>query len=140
MADALGLGPSSYGSASSSLARDTRIFFVGDLLTTAYMTVCGFEDKIIRGNAMEGLTYDIKKQSECVADIDIEVIPDRVNEEFEKIYGNLKKKVRIPGFRQGKAPISLIKEKYRDEARMQILNNMSEDVLEEVMKKENISR
>ena len=88
---------------------------------------------------MEGLTYDIKKQSECVADIDIEVVPGRVNEEFERIYGNLKKKVRIPGFRQGKAPISLIKEKYKDEARMQILNSMSGDVLEEVMKKENIN-
>ncbi|GJL55001.1 MAG: trigger factor [Nitrospirales bacterium] len=42
----------------------------------------------------------------------IEVPEDAVNDEFQKVYGELKRQVRIPGFRQGKAPIAVLEKRY----------------------------
>ncbi|GJL50561.1 trigger factor [Candidatus Nitrospira salsa] len=42
----------------------------------------------------------------------IEVPEDAVNDEFQKVYGELKRQVRVPGFRQGKAPIAVLEKRY----------------------------
>ncbi len=42
----------------------------------------------------------------------IEVPEEAVKSEFQKVYAELKRQVRIPGFRPGKAPIELLQKRY----------------------------
>ena len=44
--------------------------------------------------------------------IKIEIPEDAVNKEFDRIYTDLKRKVRIPGFRPGKAPLAMLEKRY----------------------------
>ena len=87
---------------------------------------------------MEGLTYSIKKQSECSVDVNIEVSSEKIKQELEKIYDQLRKEISMPGFRKGKVPVNIIKEKYDSQARQELVRKISPDVLEEVLVKENI--
>jgi trigger factor len=42
----------------------------------------------------------------------IEIPPDEVNREFARAYAELNRQVQVPGFRPGKAPISLLEKRY----------------------------
>ncbi len=44
--------------------------------------------------------------------IKIEVPEDVVNQEFDRVYTDLKRQVRIPGFRPGKAPVAMLEKRY----------------------------
>ena len=44
--------------------------------------------------------------------IKIEVPEDVVNREFDQVYADLKHRVRIPGFRPGKAPVAMLEKRY----------------------------
>lgn len=62
--------------------------------------------------------------------LQIEVEQERVNQVFEKVYRRLGKYVEVPGFRPGKAPISLLRQALREDyVREQVL----EQILRETM-------
>ncbi len=42
----------------------------------------------------------------------IEVPEDVVNQEFDRVYTDLKRQVRVPGFRPGKAPVAMLEKRY----------------------------
>ncbi len=42
----------------------------------------------------------------------IEVPEDVVNQEFDRVYGDLQRQVRVPGFRPGKAPVAMLEKRY----------------------------
>ena len=42
----------------------------------------------------------------------IEVPEEAVKSEFQKVYAELKRQVRIPGFRPGKAPLEILQKRY----------------------------
>ena len=44
--------------------------------------------------------------------IKIEISEEAVNQEFDKVYQELKRQVKVPGFRPGKAPVSLLEQRY----------------------------
>ena len=44
--------------------------------------------------------------------IKIEVPEDVVNQEFDRVYTDLKRQVRVPGFRPGKAPVAMLEKRY----------------------------
>lgn len=88
---------------------------------------------------MEGLTYNIKKEPKCKIELDISVDWVRVNTELEKVYEEIKREARIPGFRVGKVPINVIKERYGDEAKQELVSKFSPKVLGEVLEKEKIN-
>ena len=41
----------------------------------------------------------------------IEVPEDAVNQEFDRVYTDLKRQVRVPGFRPGKAPVAMLEKR-----------------------------
>lgn len=88
---------------------------------------------------MENLTYKVEKKTSCLITLDIEVHRKKIDIEFEKIYGEIKKEIRISGFRKGKVPINLIKERHKEEAKQKLVNKLLPDVLGDVLEKENIN-
>lgn len=88
---------------------------------------------------MDGLKYSIKKQPKCVFDIDIEVAWEETNRELENIYNKIKTKVKISGFRKGKVPLDMIKSRYSEEAKVDLVDKFSPKILDEIFEKEKIN-
>ena len=67
--------------------------------------------------------------------LEVEVPPDLIEKEFEKTYLKLQKEAHLPGFRPGKAPLDLIKSRFKeaasDEVVESLLNSSYRQVLEE---------
>ena len=62
--------------------------------------------------------------SACKKSFDIEIPEDVVTKEISHISQHLMQRAKVPGFRPGKAPVSVIKTRYRDEIVSEMLQHL----------------
>jgi trigger factor len=62
--------------------------------------------------------------SACRKSFDIEIPPDVVDKEIAHISQHMMQRAKVPGFRPGKAPVSVIKTRYRDEIVSEMLQHL----------------
>ena len=67
-----------------------------------------------------GLSNDIKvkvsSEKDCLQTLSVEIPNSMVQEKIAKAFEVVRGKVKLPGFRPGKAPIEVVKEKFKDAA------------------------
>jgi trigger factor len=68
--------------------------------------------------------------------IDVEISPEIVNREIDGAYGDIQRQTMLDGFRQGKAPLSIIKEKFFGEAKNRAVENVIKGTILEALEKE----
>jgi trigger factor len=81
----------------------------------------------------------IEHVAPCVRRLTIEVPADKVNHEFSAIYNDLRQRVRMPGFRQGKVPRRLLESYYHQSVEQEVLRKLVPEALSEVLIKENVA-
>ena len=59
--------------------------------------------------------------------IKIEISEEAVNQEFDKVYQELKRQVKVPGFRPGKAPVSLLEQRYSGAVAQDVVQRLVPD-------------
>ena len=59
----------------------------------------------------------------------IEVPEEAVKSEFQKVYAELKRQVRIPGFRPGKAPLEILQKRYGQMVGQDVVQRLVPDYL-----------
>src|SRR5262245_7006362 len=62
--------------------------------------------------------------SECKKNLDIEIPQEVVDAEITHIAQDFAKKARVPGFRPGKAPVGVVKTRYRDEIVSEMMHHL----------------
>ena len=80
------------------------------------------------------MKIDLDELSPVQRKIHIELPADKVASEFSRAYQDLGRRVRIKGFRAGKAPRSVLQGIYGDEVRGQVRSQLVEHSLGEVIK------
>ncbi len=60
----------------------------------------------------------------CKHEIEITIPVQEVDKETERVVADIQKKVRLPGFRPGKAPASLVRTRFEPEIRKDVLENL----------------
>jgi trigger factor len=70
--------------------------------------------------------------------IKIRLSRDQVDHAFKGMYEDLKKKVRLKGFRPGKAPIQLIRKFYTESARPEVFEKLVKQNLFDAIEQNNI--
>src|SRR5918994_4551882 len=80
------------------------------------------------------MKIDFDELSPVQRKVHIELPPDKVTSEFSRAYQDLGRRVRIKGFRVGKAPRSVLQGIYGDEIRGQVRSQLVEHSLGEVIK------
>lgn len=60
----------------------------------------------------------------CKHEIEITVPPAEVGEETERVVDKIRKQVKLPGFRPGKAPASLVRVKFAQEIRKDVIESL----------------
>jgi trigger factor len=74
--------------------------------------------------AVEGIQITRANEAPGEASFKVEVAPDRVQRAESKAAQEIAKRTRLPGFRKGKAPVAVVRRKYADAIREQVLREM----------------
>jgi trigger factor len=74
----------------------------------------------------------------CKHSLDISVPVAEVEKETERATAEIAGKVRLPGFRPGKAPASLVKTKFAGEIRQEVIEKLIPRFLQQAVEKENL--
>jgi trigger factor len=69
----------------------------------------------------------------------IELSQDKVDEEFDAVYDKYKTLSKIPGFRKGKAPMNLVKLRFKDAVDKEVLESLVPKAYEDAVKEANLS-
>ncbi len=74
----------------------------------------------------------------CKHEVEITVPVDEVARETDRVIANIQQKARLPGFRPGKAPISLIRAKFSRQVREDVLENLLPKFFKKKMEEEEL--
>jgi len=88
--------------------------------------------------AMENLKVEMFKKSECELVFKIEIPQAEVEQKIESTYNRIQNEASIPGFRRGKAPSPLLKERFRSRCQEAVLESLVPDALSQVAKEKGI--
>jgi trigger factor len=80
------------------------------------------------------MKFDLDEINSVQRKISVELTPETVAGEFTKAYYNLGQRVRVKGFRAGKAPRSVLQGIYGEEIKGQVRSQLVEGSLSEVIK------
>jgi trigger factor len=68
----------------------------------------------------------------------IEVPEEAVKSEFQKVYAELKRQVRIPGFRPGKAPLEILQKRYGQMVGQDVVQRLVPDYYQRAVKESGV--
>lgn len=80
----------------------------------------------------------VEKQPKCVATLRVEIPGDRVEQERAKVAREYAGKVRVPGFRPGKAPKAVIEKRFGKQIHEQVYEALVKEAYDEALEKESL--
>ena len=78
------------------------------------------------------MNITINKTSDCEAQVTATVPADVVSEKKNRILAAITRSVRVPGFRPGKTPTSVVAKRYAEELQAELEQDLSQDLQNEV--------
>src|SRR5208282_3243049 len=78
-------------------------------------------------------------EATCRKELDLEIPADEVTKATEKVAKDFAKIARVPGFRPGKAPISLIKKRFADEIKGEVLQTLVPEHVEKAVAEQKLT-
>lgn len=75
---------------------------------------------------------------ECQRTVEVEIPSAEVEREYGRIARDLQKRARLPGFRPGKAPLSLVQQRFAGRIREEVLDTMLPAYLRSAFERENL--
>jgi trigger factor len=82
---------------------------------------------------------NIKILSGCKREIELDIEADEVTKEFERIVTQFSSRAKIPGFRPGKAPRDIIKQRFYSEIKESLFNSLVPKALSAELKTQNLN-
>jgi trigger factor len=80
----------------------------------------------------------VETAADCKRSLEIEVPLEEVERARERVTNSIKQRVRLPGFRPGKAPVSLIQSRFQSEIRSEVLEALLPQAFRDRMQKEDL--
>ncbi len=77
-------------------------------------------------------------QESCKRELTIEVPAEAVRAEAEKVTAGYQRQARVPGFRPGKTPLSVVRQRFRDDIRGEVLRHLAADYFRRRVREENL--
>jgi len=74
----------------------------------------------------------------CVRELDIEIPTEIVERETERVTHEFARAARLPGFRPGKAPVNLVRTRFAEEIRSEVLQSLLPRSLETAAREKNL--
>jgi trigger factor len=87
---------------------------------------------------LEGLKVSLKEGQSWTRFMDVELAADQVVSVFESTYEDYRRKAKIPGFRPGKAPIGMVKQRYAEDVKGDVLETLLPRAYEQALIQEKL--
>ena len=84
------------------------------------------------------MNVEVESLPNCLASVKVEVSPDKVVATQSKIAAGYKNQARIPGYRPGKAPQSVIDKKFQKEIKEELTKQLVDEGFREAIQKEKL--
>jgi trigger factor len=84
------------------------------------------------------LKVEYEEEGSSLRHLDIEVPAEELTEQFEKGVGRLSRTVKLPGFRKGKIPKDVIRNRFRSDVLNQVVQDLVPHALSEALKERNL--
>ncbi len=78
-------------------------------------------------------------EATCRRELELEIPAEDVSKATEKVAKELARVARVPGFRPGKAPITLIKRRFADEIKGEVLQTLVPETVEKAVQEQKLS-
>jgi trigger factor len=78
-------------------------------------------------------------EASCRRELDLEIPADEVTKATERVAKQLARVARVPGFRPGKAPVSLIKRRFADDIKGEVLQSLVPERVEKAVAEQKLS-
>ncbi len=79
------------------------------------------------------MKVDIQEMGACKRRLDVEETPEVVHEAWERAFTRVQREARLPGFRKGKVPRSMIKLHFSDDVRQEVARNLIPEVYRQAL-------
>ncbi len=80
----------------------------------------------------------VEKKENAVTELEITIDKTEIQKEFTDAIADINKKVRLPGFRPGKAPLNVLKKKFLPNIKYAVLNELLPKVVQQALKQNHI--
>jgi len=80
----------------------------------------------------------VESKPNCLVTLQVELPSDVVSKEWQSVAQNFQRHVRIPGYRPGKAPKSLVETRFAKDIKEELTNKLLRESLNEAIKEKNI--
>jgi trigger factor len=77
-------------------------------------------------------------EATCRRELDLEIPAEEVQKASEKIIRDIAKVARVPGFRPGKAPATLIRRRFAEDIRSELLQQLVPERIEQALTKDKL--
>lgn len=86
----------------------------------------------------KNMQINVEKLSPVLCELQIEVPAEKVSAEVKTAYNNLRKTARVRGFRQGKAPVHLLRQLYGQAVRADVAKRLMDNSLQQALQRKEI--
>lgn len=79
-----------------------------------------------------------ENQPNCLVTLQVELPADRVSKEWKEVASQFQRQVRVPGYRPGKAPQSIVDSRFAKDIREELTNRLLRSSLDEAIKEKKL--
>jgi trigger factor len=79
------------------------------------------------------MKVDVQEMGACKRRLDIEETPEVVQQAWERAFERVRQQARLPGFRKGKVPLSMIKLHFADDVRQEVARRLIPEVYQQAI-------
>lgn len=79
------------------------------------------------------IKVSLENQPECQVKLEITILPEASQKAYEEAVKAVRKHVSIPGFRKGKVPANMVKEKYASDVHREFLDSVVNNAVQEAI-------
>ena len=81
----------------------------------------------------------LKRLKDCKVQMSVEVEAERAEDRYREVIRGFQRAARLPGFREGKAPVELIEQRFKDDARAEVLKSLIPEVYHQSIQAQKVS-
>jgi len=80
-----------------------------------------------------------EQKEACIVDLHIELPPERFQKEWKEVGAEYRRLANLPGFRKGKAPISIVEKKYSQDIEQEVTRKLLETAVREAISEQKLA-
>ena len=80
----------------------------------------------------------IEQKEACIVDLHIELPPERFQTEWKEVGSEYRRQANLPGFRKGKAPISVVEKKYSQDIEQEVTRKLMDAAVRDAINEQKL--